>query len=215
MSERDKSKLPRIVKIIVDVIFGLLVGVCVFLTLWIVLSPLIMRSNTIPITASVPVTIGIGPEPRIEVQVSNVEQKGINNAFIDEAQGTLRLETTNWVFVLISNLAKLLTAIALVYVFYLLRSVLKVIDEGRPFIAENSKTIRRIGYMVMLVGFLRPAVEYIAAQEILSRLKITAPMLSPPSGFQAEVILASLLILLLAQVWSYGIELKRDQALTI
>lgn len=35
------------------------------------------------------------------------------------------------------------------------------------------------------------------------------------SLFNIEFILVSLLILLLAQVWSYGLELKRDQELTI
>ena len=69
--------------------------------------------------------------------------------------------------------------------------------------------------MVLLVGFLKATVEYLAAREILNQLTIVEPTLSLPSPFEAEVILASLLILVLAQVWSYGMELDRDQALTI
>ena len=50
---------------------------------------------------------------------------------------------------------------------------------------------------------------------ILNQLPTAQPALSLPSPFRAEIILTSLLILILAQVWSYGLELERDQALTI
>ena len=97
----------------------------------------------------------------------------------------------------------------------MLRSVLQAILQGDPFTTENTVRIRRIGYMVLLVGFLKAAVEYFAAREILNQLTIVEPSLSLPSPFDAEIILASLLILVLAQVWSYGLDLEREKALTI
>ena len=69
--------------------------------------------------------------------------------------------------------------------------------------------------MVLLVGFLCPTVDYLSARAILNQRTIVEPALSLPSLFNAEVILASLLILVLAQVWSYGLELERDQKLTV
>lgn len=114
-----------------------------------------------------------------------------------------------------SNLAKLVTAIGLTYVFYLLRLVLQAILQEETFTAKNTERIRRIGYLVLLIGFLRPTVEYIAASVVLKQLTIIEPVLSLPSPFKVEVILGSLLILVLAQVWSYGLELEREQALTI
>ena len=215
MSEINNLKLSRLVKILVDLIYGLLVGACVFLILWIAITPLIMKSGFIPITASVPVSVGEGQDPQIHVQVTNEAAKGISASFVDRAHGTLRLETSNWIFVFISNLAKLLTAIGLAYVFHLLRLVLRAINDGDPFTPENITCIRRMGYLVLLIAFLRPTIEYIAANEILNQLMIAAPPLSPPSTFTAETILASLLILILAQIWSYGLELERDRALTI
>jgi hypothetical protein len=203
------------VKILLDVILGLLVVASIFLVLWIALSPLILNMSDIAITSSVPVAIGSGDEPQFEVKVAGAVAKGIQAAYVDGAQGTLRLETTDWSIIFISNLAKLLTAIGLAYVVYLIRSVLQAILKGNPFAPENTVRIRRIGYLVLLVGFLKALVEYIAAREILNKLTIVEPTLSLPSPFEAEVILASLLILVLAQVWSYGMELERDRALTI
>ena len=215
MSKTQHKNLFGFVKTVLDIVYGLLVFACIFLILWIALAPLILNATNIVITASVPIAIGTGAEPQFEVEVGGSVANGIRNAFVDEAQGILRLETTNWIFIFISNLAKLLTAIALTYVFYLLRSVLQAIIQGNPFTQENCERIRRLGYMVLLVGFLRPTVEFIAANEILNQLTIIEPALSLPSSFNAEVILASLLILIMAQIWSYGLELERDQALTI
>jgi hypothetical protein len=215
MSTTQNLKLTRFVKTLLDIIFWLLVFVCVFLVLWIALSPLVLNVIDVPITASVPMAIGAGDEPQFAVEVANAESKGIQAAFVEGAQGTLRLETTDWSIILISNLSKLLVAIGLAYVVYLLRSVLQAILQGDPFAPENTVRVRRIGYLVLLVGFLKAAVEYFAAREILNQLTIVVPPLSLPSPFEAEIILASLLILVLAQVWSYGLDLEREKALTI
>jgi hypothetical protein len=58
-------------------------------------------------------------------------------------------------------------------------------------------------------------VQYIAANEILNRLPAALPALQPGPTFNAELILGSLLILLLAHIWSYGLDLERDRSLTI
>lgn len=215
MSTKQNTKILRLVKTILDIIFGLLVFASVFLALWIVLSPVILNVTDVVIMSSVPVAIGTGSEPRMEVEVAGAEAKGIQAAYLDEAQGTLRLETNDWYLIFISNLAKLLTAIGLTYLIYLLRSLIIAILQGDVFTQENVILMRRIGYLVLIVAFVKAAVEYIAANEILNQLTIVEPPLSLPSPFQSEVILASLLILVLAQVWSYGLELEYERALTI
>lgn len=215
MSRSKSQRLPRIVKIILDIIFGLLVFVCAFLVLWLVFSPWIMKISDIPFTSSVPVAIGSGEEPRFEVVVADAEIKGIRHAFVDEAQGTLRLETTDWYLNFISNLAKLLTAIGIAYVVYLLRAFVISIIQGEIFTQENVVRMRRIGYSVLIVAFVKAAAEYFASLKILEQVTITQPALNLPSPFEAEVILASLLILVLAQIWSYGLDLEREKALTI
>jgi len=215
MSTKQNTKILRLVKTILDIIFGLLVFASVFLALWIVLSPVILNVTDVVIMSSVPVAIGTGSEPRMEVEVAGAEAKGIQAAYLDEAQGTLRLETNDWYLIFISNLAKLLTAIGITYVIYLLRSLIKAILQGDVFTEENVMLMRRTGYLVLIVAFVKAAAEYFAAYEILQQLTIVKPPLSLPAPFQSEVILASLLILVLAQVWSYGLELERERALTI
>ena len=215
MFSPSNPKLIRSVKFLVDLLFWLLVGAGLFLVLWSALAPWLLKTENIVLSASVPVAIGLGDEPRIGVEVAGSAAKGINAAYVEQAQGTLRLEMTTWYYILISNLAKLITAVGLAYVFHLLGAILKSTLDGDPFSPENCTLVRRVGIWVLVVALLRAAVDYFAASAILNWLAITSPPLSPPSPFNAEVILFSLLILVLAQVWGYGLELERDRALTI
>lgn len=215
MSATLNSRLTKFVKGILNLLFWLLVVVTTFLVLWIAFSPLILQVSDIVISSSVPVAIGSGDMPRFEVEVAGEEAKGIRNAFVEDAQGTLRLETSDWYLIFVSNLGKLVTALGLLYVIHLLRALFAAILQDEIFTQENAILVRRIGYAVLIAGFLQAAAEYFAAREMLRVLTITSPQLSLPSPFEAVIILASLLILVLSQVWSYGLELEREKALTI
>ena len=215
MSSTKNLRLARFVKTLLDIIYGLLIFACVGLVLWIALSPLVLSQVKSLGTASVPVTLGMGDVPQFEVSFNGPTQDTIQAAFVDEAQGMLRLETNSILLIFIANAAKLVTGIGLIYIFYLLRRVVQTILDGDPFAPGNAPLIRRIGYCVLALGFLQPAVGYFAASEILSQLPAASPPLNPGTPFNAEVILATLLILLLAHIWSYGLELESDQELTI
>jgi len=213
---KKNEKLLSVLKGVINIIYGGLVIVSIFLVLVMAFSPLFLKENVHYLTASVPVSIGSSPtDQQFDVQVSSLTTKQISSAFVNEAQGVLNLETTNWYFIFVSYAAKLVTAIGLAYAFYLLREVLAAIAKDEIFTAENSHKLRRLGYVVLLVGFIRPSVESMAANEILRRLSDVSPAISMPSPFKIEVIFASLLILILAQVWAYGLELKQEQDLTI
>lgn len=215
MTMENGFHLARIVKKLLDIIFGLLIFACVGLVLWTMFSPLIMGEESTLGTASISVKIGTGDEPQFDVTFAAPTKDAIRAAFVEEAEGVLRLETSSFLLILIANAAKVVAAIGLAYVLYLLRAIVQAILDGDPFAEKNSQRLRRLGYAVLAVGILRPTVDYIAAMEILNRLPEVVPSLSPGPTFDAEVLLATLLILLLAHIWSYGLQLERDQALTI
>jgi hypothetical protein len=209
------TRLIRFVKVVVDVLYGLLIFACVALVLYAVLLPLLLQQEGFVGTASIPVQIGSGEGPTFEIAFSGRTIDSIHQAFVEEAEGTLRLETRSTLLLVISNAAKLVAAIGLAYVCWLLRSILQAILDGEPFSIESSHRIRRLGFVVLILGFLVPSVENLAATEIMHRLPETVPALQAGPTFDAEIILLSLLILILAHVWGYGIELERDRALTV
>ena len=94
--------------------------------------------------------------------------------------------------------------------------IIKNILGGNPFSGENIQTIRKLGYAVLVVGFGSGIVEGLAAWEILRLLPETIPAFQVKATFDSRLLLGSaLLIFLLVQIWSYGLELEREQALTI
>lgn len=215
MSTKKDLKFIRFVKRLLDFIFGALIVASVGLLIWIALMPLIVgRSGSLG-TASVPVRIGVGDQPRFEVVFTAPTEDAIESAVVEEAEGTLRLETSTVWLIRIANSAKLLAGIGLAYIFYLLRAIVQSILDGQPFAVASGRRLRRLAYTVLIVGILRPLFEYIAAAEVLSRLPSSVPQLNPGPTFNSELLLATLLILLLAHIWSYGLELERERALTI
>jgi hypothetical protein len=215
MSTTKNLRLGRIVKILLDILLGLSVFVCVGLILWVAVVPLVLNQSEGWGTASVPVRIGTGQEPQFDVSFSGLPEGDINAAFVSEAEGTLFLETRDFLLILIANAAKIVGLIGLTYIVYLLRNVVKSILEGEPFAEESSRSIRKMGYTLLAVSIVWQAVQYLAASEILKRLTDIQPELHPGPTFEAGVILVSLLILLLSQVWSYGLDIERERALTI
>lgn len=216
MKETKKSSLPRVIKTLLDIIYGFLIFVIVGLVIWMAVSPLLVNRVSSFGTASIPVRLGTGEEPRMEVTFQDKPGVRINEAFLEEAEGTLRLETDSIPLILIANGAKLIVAVGLFYIFALLRKIMKSILDGDPFAENNILLIRRLGYAVLLVGFGSTLFEGLAALEILRMLPTAVPPLQAGNTFDPRLILgAALFIFLLAQIWGYGMELERDRALTI
>jgi hypothetical protein len=216
MKEKKKSSLPRIIKIFLDLIFGLLLFVITGLVVWMAISPILVNRVDTLGTASIPVTLGTGDIPRVEVSFEGKPAEGINDAYLEETKGTLRLETDNPLIILIANGAKLFVAIGLAFIFYLLRTVMRSILDGDPFAARNSQLIRRVGYAVLLVGFAGSVLEGLASWQILKMLPASIPVLQAATTFDPRLILGmALFIFLLAQICGYGLELERDRALTV
>jgi len=69
MSNQSNPTLIRVVKTLLDILYGLLVFSSIALILFIVLSPLIMKVANIPLTASVPVGIGSAESQEIQVTI--------------------------------------------------------------------------------------------------------------------------------------------------
>ena len=215
MSNLKYFKLAKILKIVLDIIFGTLVIGSVALVFWIAGFGLISKQSDLLGTASIPIILSTDKEAQFEVTLSGNPKDPISAAFLDETEGTLRLETNSALLIGISNSAKLIIAVGLAYCTYLLRAVVQSIRDGNPFTTENCHRIRRLGYTVLILGFAAPSVEHIAAQEILNRVSTTIPELFPGPSFDVGMLLAALFILLLAYIWSYGLEIERDRELTI
>lgn len=215
MSPKKKDRLIVWVSAGLDGLFWLVILACVAVVALTATSPWLLGRWESRGLISVPVRIGAGETPQFDVGFAGQSAESIRAAYVDEAQGTLYLETTSLSVVAIANAAKLLTGIGLAYILWLLRAIVKKVKDGEPFAEESGRHLRRLGFGVLAVGLLVPLAQFLASREILHRLPAMSPAINPGPIFDNQVILTSLLILVLAQVWSYGLELQRDRDLTI
>ena len=216
MNTKKKPNLPKAIKIILDLIYGLLLFAIVGLVIWIAVAPSLITTKGIGGTASIPVSLGSDELSSLELEFETAPALDIRGAWIDEARGTLRMETGSSWLVLLTNGSKLVLAVGLAYIFHILRRVMGSVLAGDPFQEQNSQLIRRLGYSFLAVGFGSSIVEGLAAQAILTRLPGTVPALRVAARFDPRIMIGTaLLIFLLSQIWTYGLELEQDRALTV
>jgi hypothetical protein len=210
------SRLTKGVKVFLDLFLALgLVG-CGVLALWLLVSPLFMAGGETVAEAAVAVVIGSrSVRPVVSVAGAPVENESIRSPKIVDARGELRFRTSRWDLQFVCNLGYLIGALVVMAVVYLIRKVLQEVAQGKPFGPKNVNRIRGIGLMLVLIGILRPIIEYASARIVLAGFPAADPALSAPLSFYSDPVLAGLLIVVLAQVWAYGSALEREQALTI
>jgi hypothetical protein len=210
------SRLARGLRVWFDVVLvlsGLAMGL---LALWLVISPLAMAGGARESEAAVAVAVGAGPlRPVLPVRLTTSQEGLFSTPRLVRGRGQLRFSTSNWRLQFLTNVSLLIGALVALYGVLLVRNPLRDVGAGQPFGPTNARRLRILGVLFLVVGVLRPAVEYALGSLVLSRIVSVEPVLSPPLAFQRDAIVAGLLLLVLAQVWRHGSELEEDQSLTV
>jgi hypothetical protein len=116
---------------------------------------------------------------------------------------------------LAASLGYLLGAVVVGVILYLLRRILREAVKSGPFQASNVSRMRLIGYVILGVGILAPVIQYLVSALALRGITAADPAVSAPLAFDPTVILSGLLFLVLAHIWSYGLDIEQDRALVI
>lgn len=215
MATARSNRLARFLRFVLDFLYGLSILAGLALVIWVGISPLVVRAGESYGSVSIPVLIGSGEEPEFDVNFTMDPHAEVHSAFVRKAEGMLYLETQSVWLIAMANASKFVVILGLAYIFYLVRNVVRAIESGTPFTQNASQNLRRLGYSVLILSLLGPVVEHLAAREIFNLLPEMTPKLSPGPTFDVGIFFIALMILLLAHVWSYGLELEREQALTV
>lgn len=86
---------------------------------------------------------------------------------------------------------------------------------GNPFIRENGIRLRWIGTAVIGLGLAKAAFSIPATLFLTTRLDIPGIHFKYRVGIDGEYILIGLLILVLAEIFRVGAEMREEQELTI
>ena len=116
-------------------------------------------------------------------------------------------------------------AIALVYCYGLaiLKDILRPMKEGQPFVLSVSKSIQRLGFVVLIGGIIQIAAEaivlFIGQGDYTALMDLfkegTVEQIRINLSFNLAFVFAALLLFLLAHVFRYGEELQRQSDETL
>jgi hypothetical protein len=95
-----------------------------------------------------------------------------------------------------------------------LRRLMASAAHEHPFTEENVGRIRWLGYLFMIGAVLQSIVEVVVGYH-LSRVSIPGVEINARIGLNFPAMIAGFVILVLAEVFRLGVELKEDQDLTV
>ncbi len=98
-------------------------------------------------------------------------------------------------------------------IFRQLTHILRSVKDGKPFAAENSNRLNRIGITLIVGSIVSRIAEYAVAYTIIHSLKM--PALGVNFSADSNMIVMGFIVLILSGVFKYGSYLQREYDSTV
>jgi len=208
-------RATRIAKVGSDVLWWVGLLAAAVLTLMFLLSPVLVRSGLNQV--AVQVTVENAGMPRTQ-PVSSTDTARASQVVIQERDTTRHLEfrTTDWrTFLMVNWVLLVPIPFGLLGIHYL-RSFLADVLASAVFTRTNAARLSRLGWLVIALAVVAPPLQYWRSWIVLKRLDLDIATLSPASPDWIDgSAMFGVLLLVLASVWRYGVELQQDRDLTV
>lgn len=210
----------RAVKIWLDVVLVLGGLATLALLVWAMAAPIVMGLDQ-GSPADVSAVVAVGPHsllPRLPLdfaEAGSADEARFHRARLMWGYGEIRAETFDWRLHLIGIGYALIGLLATLWAVWNLRQVVKTALDGEPFAAANSRRLRNIGVVILVVTLAAPFIEYQFGSYLLAQLDVENLALSPALRLSKEGLLGGLLFLALASIFRHGTELEEEKALTV
>jgi hypothetical protein len=209
-AEGTGRRVTRLAKLLADVTWWLVIltalGLIVFWATAAVgggVTPTIMAVQVaIPDSAArrmlplVPLDTGIATQPVLK-----------------DVAGTLEFGTSEGWMVLLGGIVVLPALGALLLGLHLLRSFLRDVLAADVFTAMNARRLSRLGWVLVVAGVVLPVLKFLYTAFVVQRADLAGVPLRV--GMHSSLIVPGILVLVVAAAWRYGVELQREQELTV
>ncbi|CAA9370635.1 MAG: hypothetical protein AVDCRST_MAG89-4563 [uncultured Gemmatimonadetes bacterium] len=132
---------------------------------------------------------------------------------LKDVAGTLEFGTSEGWIVLLGGLVVLPGLAALLFGLHLLRSFLRDVLAADVFTAANARRLSSLGWVLVAAGVVLPVLEFLYTAFVVRRADLAGVPLRV--GMHSSLIVPGILVLVVAAAWRYGVELQRDQELTV
>lgn len=131
-------------------------------------------------------------------------------AVIEQSNGTLTITGGSRVRFLLPILVVLPVFVVIVLVLQRLRRIFRRLIEGRPFLAENAGNLRLIGVVVIVGELAWAGFVYWSTHLVMNEFTSSGVTLHAMYPARAPVILAGLVLLIVAEIFREGAQMKTD-----
>lgn len=100
---------------------------------------------------------------------------------------------------------------AYLYVAFVVRAIVKTTVAGNPFVSENISRLRKTWIVIITAEIIR----IIASIFMNSTISAQSGELAADTEFRMQAWVLALFIAIMAEVFRIGLELRRDQELTV
>ncbi|MEN8187107.1 MAG: DUF2975 domain-containing protein [Bacteroidota bacterium] len=100
-------------------------------------------------------------------------------------------------------------------ILYFLRKIFINLTDNEYFIPENGMYLKKIGYTIIALALLPEIIHYLSDLQVVKYITIENVKLKTEFNFDIQTILLGILVFVISLVFLRGIELKKDQELTI
>ena len=131
--------------------------------------------------------------------------------------GEMLFQTSNWRIHILLFLGSVISLILYLGILYHIRQFLVDAMQGIPFAFDNSQRLKWIGWLLLAIGVVKPALNCVTGYWILSAVTVQGPMLSPwvNLGFVGTCVLVACFSLILSVIFRHGVELEKERSLTV
>ncbi|HYG40243.1 MAG TPA: DUF2975 domain-containing protein [Cytophagales bacterium] len=98
---------------------------------------------------------------------------------------------------------------------YLVKKIFNTLTENTPFVPENAKRLKQIGFLIILYAPLKIAYDLVSHSKATMNFLIDNAPIGTEFNFHFETIIAGLVILVIAEIFRIGTHLKEEQDLTV
>jgi len=168
---------------------------------------------TMPMSSETGSTTGsMRGEPRIRILD---ETSWIASARVRDVRGKLSFRPRGWGLFFALGLVAVFVAAVLGWL-HQLRAILADVDRGRVFTHVNVRRLGVMGAITVAAGLAQPLLALLLRVVLDRELEIVgARPIFPEVSYWAAIVLWGLLLMILSEIWRYGVHLQRDRDLTV
>lgn len=208
MKALGERSIASLIRVVLDTVWWI-AAVAMAAVTGVTLLSLVVNLEPRNLTMDLPVAL------ELELPIQSLDGADAAGARLEKLRGNLRFPVKNGPFLFGSVVIVLVVLGLFLWVLDQLRQLFRSLSRGQPFIPENVRRIRRVGYAMMAGEVLRALVfyfwSYYSSQHFIgSGLRFIAS-----TEINGTAILAGLAILVIAEVFHEGTRLKDEQSLTI